>query len=164
MPGMPAREQRLSSATRWRWWPVITLRKVGCALLHGLTTAMEPHPCFPQYVCAGRAQLGRYIQLADSRPRRTAAVGSVSAPVNRWRRETLGLSPTSAVAPYKQLNGKPIPFLYGYSPSVVPSRLIGRIGCMLPATVPGPAPRLAAASRPRRIPGSWPATCLYWLW
>ena len=46
--------------------------------------------------------------------------GAFQRPVNRWRRETLGLSPTSAVAPYKQLNGKPIPFLYGYSPSVVP--------------------------------------------
>lgn len=46
--------------------------------------------------------------------------GTFHRPVNRWRQETLHLPPLSTAAPYRQLNGWPLPFLYGYSPAVIP--------------------------------------------
>mgnify|MGYP006296878839 CR=1 FL=1 len=41
--------------------------------------------------------------------------------INRWRQEQLGLPPISLFKwPYGQMDGRPVPMLYSYSPSVVP--------------------------------------------
>ena len=41
--------------------------------------------------------------------------------INRWRQERLGLPPISLFKwPYGQMDGRPVPMLYSYSPSVVP--------------------------------------------
>lgn len=40
--------------------------------------------------------------------------------INRWRRDTLGLSPLPVTGPYRRLRADTVPFLYGFSPSVVP--------------------------------------------
>ncbi|MEW6379212.1 MAG: glycosyltransferase [bacterium] len=39
---------------------------------------------------------------------------------NQWRQETLNLPPLTLSSPYSRQKKQPIPFLYGYSPSVVP--------------------------------------------
>jgi UDP:flavonoid glycosyltransferase YjiC (YdhE family) len=41
-------------------------------------------------------------------------------PVNRWRRESLGLPPTPFKGPFDRLYEERLPFIYGYSPTVIP--------------------------------------------
>ncbi|NOY98692.1 MAG: glycosyltransferase family 1 protein [Chloroflexi bacterium] len=40
--------------------------------------------------------------------------------INRWRERTLGLPPYPRQSPFKGWQEQPLPFLYGFSPSVVP--------------------------------------------
>ncbi|MGD8814647.1 MAG: glycosyltransferase, partial [Anaerolineales bacterium] len=40
--------------------------------------------------------------------------------LNRWRQETLGLPPTSWLGPFDHIYAERMPFLYGFSPSVIP--------------------------------------------
>jgi sterol 3beta-glucosyltransferase len=78
-------------------------------------TRSFPNLAFPFLPLGGSYNLTTHIMVEQLAQQLTGRF------INRWRQKQLGLPPISLFKwPYGQMDGRPVPMLYSYSPSVVP--------------------------------------------
>jgi sterol 3beta-glucosyltransferase len=79
-------------------------------------TIAFPHPCAPSQFQLGARYNRLTYSIFDHLLWR-----SVRQPINQWRQHELGLPPLPAgLTPMQHLHQQHVPFLYGYSPSLLP--------------------------------------------
>ena len=81
---------------------------------------VEPTAAFPSVATPGGRSLGPLGNRLSHLLVEQLAWQAFRRPVNRWRREALGLPPLPLHGPYRRLRRERQPVLHAYSPTVVP--------------------------------------------
>ena len=94
--------------------------KLGLPSFAALLQPLSRTRAFPNIAIPDKVRLGGTFNLLTHIFAEQLFWQPFRQPINKWRQQTLGLPPASFFAPYGRMNRQKYPFLYGYSPSVVP--------------------------------------------
>ena len=98
--------------------------RLGIPVFLALLQPLNPTDAFPTFFLPYRLPLGPFTALynrASHRLFEQALWQAVRVHLNRWRQATLGLPALGILAdPYRRMRNARVPFLFGYSPTLVP--------------------------------------------
>ena len=98
--------------------------RLGIPAFLALLQPLNPTDAFPTFFLPYRLPLGPFTALynrASHRLFEQALWQAVRAHLNRWRQATLGLPALGILTdPYRRMRDAGVPFLFGYSPTLVP--------------------------------------------
>jgi UDP:flavonoid glycosyltransferase YjiC (YdhE family) len=94
--------------------------RLGVPVIGAALQPFSPTREFPAISISPRRRLGGTLNRLTHRIAYQAIWQLLRSPLNRWRREALGLAPLPLAGPFGRMERERLPLLYGYSEHVVP--------------------------------------------